>query len=265
LLANGQFPTRVKINLAGTNQPPSVGVSQPQPQPQTINTNFNVGQFHVGSRHLQQQLIGGGRFGIARPQTPSLPSSQPAQPSPSSQQAISFPSEDSTLSSLPLKSSSLNFIQSDFSPSSDYRSFSSSHSGFGSNPANVQFIDDSYRTSYRVRRSSLLKTKRDLVTLPNGSIVDDKSFDSEWYDGLASFGDDFLKQSLATPSKHSSIDEEIKEHDKEPAELEVEASQSYCNYCLIEPFESALVLSWKDAAKSRGILEAKSSTVCGDF
>jgi hypothetical protein len=265
LLANGQFPSRVKINLAGTNQqPPAVGL--PQPQPQTINTNFNVGQFHVGSRHLQQQLIGGGRFGIARPQNPSFPPSQPAQPSPASQQAISFPSEDSTSSPLPVKSSSLNFIQSDFSsPSSDYRSFSSSQSGFGSNPANVQFIDDSYQTSFRVRRSNSLKPKRDLVTLPNGSIVDDKSFDSEWYDGLASFGDDFLKQSLATPSKHLSIDEEIKEHDKEPAELEVEASQSYCNYCLIEPFDSALVLSWKDAAKNHGVLEAKSSTVCGDF
>jgi hypothetical protein len=258
LLANGQFPTRVKINLAG-NQQPNVG-GMPQPQPQTINTNFNVGQFHVGSRHLQQQLVGAGRFGI-----PTIP--RPQQPQ--SSQPISFPSNsDDSSSTLPQKSSSLNFIQSsEFSPS-NFQSISSSKSGFGSNPANVQFIDDSYPTSYRVRRSNLVKTKRDLVTLPNGSIVDDKSFDSDWYDGLASFGDDFLKQSLATSTskhRHSSLDDEIKEHDKEPAELEVEASQSYCNYCLIEPFESALVLSWKTASKSHGVLEANSQTLCGEF
>lgn len=255
MLANGQFPTRVKINFAGNNQQPPVvgGLPQPPQPPQTINTNFNVGQFHVGSRHLQQQLIGGGGnvFG----------SRLPSQP-------ISFPSSPVDSSpSIPKSSSSLNFIQSsEFSPS-NYQSISSSHSGFGSNPANVQFIDDSYPKSYRVRRSnldSLKKTKRDLVTLPNGSIVDDKSFDSDWYDGLASFGDDFLKQSLST-SKHSNLEEEIKEHDKEPAELEVEASQSYCNFCLIEPFQSALVLSWKEATKTHGVLEAKASTMCGEF
>lgn len=106
-------------------------------------------------------------------------------------------------------------------------------------------------------------TKRDLVTLPDGRIVDDKTFDSEWYDGLAQFGDDFLKQSFTKNDHH--LETELKEHDKEPAELEVDASQSYCNFCVVEPFESALVLSWKDASMSHGVLQAKASQYCGEF
>lgn len=286
---SGQFPSRVKINFAGGQQPV---IGQPTPQP-IVNTNFNVGQFHNGARHLQHQLIQGGGYVSQNSQPPpsfqsfgpNQPSSPPRFPTnePESPTAlpIRFPSSDSFSSSSPTRSpppSSLNFVQSSSRfPSSDfadikspnaYTSFTSSYNTFGSNPANVQFIDDSYPPpSSRVKRSNLdsLVTKRDLVTLPDGSIVDDKSFDNEWYDGLAQFGDDFLKQSFTKQHDHHNLDDEIKNHDKEPAELEVEASQSYCNFCLVEPFESALVLSWKDASKSHGVLEAKASQFCGEF
>lgn len=82
------------------------------------------------------------------------------------------------------------------------------------------------------------------------------------YDGLAQFGDSSFKQTL---TKRDNIEEEVKEHDREPAEGEVEAVRTYCNYCLIEPFQSALVIPWKAAIAEKGVLNAKASTTCGDF
>lgn len=82
------------------------------------------------------------------------------------------------------------------------------------------------------------------------------------YDGLAQFGDTSFKQTL---TKRDNIEDEVKEHDREPAEGEVEAVGTYCNYCLIEPFQSALVIPWKAAVAEKGVLKAKASTTCGDF
>lgn len=104
--------------------------------------------------------------------------------------------------------------------------------------------------------------KRDLITLTDGSLVDDKFFDSDWYDGLAQFGGNDFKNSLV---KHDNLEDEIREHDREPAEGEVEAVRSFCNSCLIEPFESALVIAWKNARAGIKVLKAKASKVCGDF
>lgn len=217
LLANGQFPSRVRINLA--TQP-----GAPDPQ-YTLNTNFVRGQFHTGTRNLQQQLLTGNvAQQTARPQT--------------------FPSTSNA----------------------DQSSFLSSFPSFGSNPANVQIIDEASLPDLRFKRKAEKagKTveKRDLVTLTDGSIVDDKFFDNDWYDGLAQFGSKGLKQSL---TKRGNLEDEIKEHDKEPAEGEVEAAGEYCNFCMIEPFQSALVLGWKSAVAGPNILKAKASTVCGDF
>lgn len=228
MLANGQFPSRVRINLAGAQQPE--GAPQPAPpQQQVINTNFVRGQFHTGTRNLQQQLLNG-NF------------AQQVQ----SQQTFASPP------------SAIRF-----SPSSGQNSFTSTYTGFGSNPANVQIIDEANLPNLRFKRqSSKTVEKRELVTLTDGSIVDDKFFDTDWFDGLAQFGDQGLKQSL---TKRANLEDEIKEHDKEPAEGEVDAVRAYCNHCLVEPFQGALVMSWKEAVAGKNVLKAKASTVCGHF
>lgn len=245
LLANGQFPSRVKINLAGVQSP----VSTPAP-PATINTHFNRGQYNIGARNLQQQLINGNALNHYQSQSQFGP--QPT-PLPQQQQAVSFPSS----------SSNIQF------PQNDGLTFTSSYSGFGSHPANVEIIDESQLPTIRFKRSSdknidaetkeQEKKKRDLITLTS---VDDKFFDTDWYDGLAQFGGSDFKQHL---KEHDNLEDEIKEHDREPAEGEVEAVRLYCNSCLIEPFESALVLPWKSAQPSSKVLRAKASKVCGDF
>ena len=251
LLANGQFPSRTKINLAGAQSPIST------PAPATLNTNFIRGQYNIGARNLQQQLINNNALHHYQSQSQFGP--QPT-PLPQQQQHI-FPSSQS--------SSSIQFPQNDALPS-----FTSSYSGFGSNPANVEIIDESQLPTLRFKRQlksddkttvdvaepkEQEKKKRELITLTE---VDDKFFDTDWYDGLAQFGGSDFKQHL---QQHDNLEDEIREHDREPAEGEVEAVRSYCNSCLIEPFESALVIPWKSAQPSSKILRAKASKVCGDF
>jgi hypothetical protein len=201
-----------------------------QPQTMTINTNFVRGQFHTGARKLQQQLL---NINFGQQQQQQQQSPRPAQASPGS--VVQFPNQPR-------------------------QTFTSTHGGFSSNPADVQIIDEADLPDFRFKRQT--KEKRALVTLTDGSVVDDKFFDSDWYDGLAQFGDQGLKQSF---TKRDNLEDEIKEHDREPAESEVEAVRAYCNLCMIEPFQSALVMSWKTAASSHGVLKAKAAMVCGDF
>lgn len=226
--------------MAGTQQQPEAQ-AQAQAQQFPANTNFVRGQFHTGTRNLQQQLING-NIRQQQQQQQQLRQGQRTRP------ILSAPSHSD-----PFQDSNLN-------------SFTSTYTGFGSNPANVEIIDEASLPDLRFKRASKsdkkVVEKRDLVTLTDGSIVDDKFFDTDWFDGLAQFGDQGLKQSL---SKHNNLEDEIKEHDKEPAEGEVEAVRSYCNSCLIEPFQSALVLGWKSASAGPNVLKAKASTVCGDF
>ncbi|XP_070499930.1 uncharacterized protein b6 [Chironomus tepperi] len=250
LLANGQFPSRVKINFAGGQSPAST------PAPATLNTHFNRGQYNIGARNLQHQLINNNAIHHYQSQSQFNP--QPT-PLPQQQQQINFPSSQPS-------SSSIQFPQNDALP------FTSSYTGFGSHPANVEIIDESQLPTLRFKRQTKSsdksvnvetkeqeKKKRDLITLTE---VGDKFFDTDWYDGLAQFGGNDFKQHL---SEHDNLEDEIKEHDREPAEGEVEAVRSYCNSCLIEPFESALVLPWKSAQPSSKVLRAKASKVCGDF
>lgn len=223
--------------MAGTQQQPE---AQAQAQQFPANTNFVRGQFHTGTRNLQQQLINGNIR--QQQQQQQLRQGQRSQP------IFSPPSHSD-----PFRDSNLN-------------SFTSTYTGFGSNPANVEIIDEASLPNLRFKRepksAKKVVEKRDLVTLTDGSIVDDKFFDTDWFDGLAQFGDQGLKQSLA---KRNSLEDEVKEHDKEPAEGEVEAVRSYCNSCLVEPFQSALVLGWKSASGGPNVLKAKASTACGDF
>lgn len=265
LLANGQFPSRVKINFAGVQSPVST------PAPATINTNFIRGQFNIGARNLQQQLINSNVLHGLQSQSQFSQQQQPTPlPQQHQQQFFSLPQ------SSPSSSSSIQF------PQNDALQYTSSYSGFGSNPANVEIIDESQLPTIRFKRQSKLdenkntaddvasvtsnadnkeqeKKKRELITFGD---ADDKFFDTDWYDGLAQFGGHDFKQHL---KEHDNLEDEIREHDREPAEGEVEAVRLYCNSCLVEPFESALVIPWKSAQPSSKVLRAKASKVCGDF
>ena len=195
-----------------------------------INTNFVRGQFHGGARYLQEQLINGNFQQRVQNQQSNIFSSAPSSPRP--------------------------HVLRENIP------FTSTYTGFGSNPANVQIIDEANLPNLRFKRKT--NAKRELIKLGDGSIVDDSGalFDSDWYDGLAQFGNNDFKQTL---TKRDNLEDEVKEHDKEPAEGEVEAVGEYCSYCLLEPFQSALVLSWKGAHAGPKTLKAKSSTICGNF
>lgn len=245
LLANGQFPSRVKINLAGVQSPVTT------PVPATINTNFIRGQFHIGARNLQQQLLNGNALNNhyqSQSQFSPQPTSIPQQQQQQQHQLFSSPAPNSKI----------QFTQN------DALQFSSSYTGFGSNPANVEIIDESQLPTIRFKRQLKAKDeekkKRDLITITDAD--DDKYFDSDWYDGLAQFGGNDFKQHL---KQHDNLEDEIREHDREPAEGEVDAVRLYCNSCLVEPFESALVMPWKSAQPSSKVLRAKASKVCGDF
>lgn len=217
LLANGQIPTRVKINLAGVNQ---------QEVP-TINTNFIRGQFNTGERNLQQQLIGGNFEQQSLQQARKLPP-------PSIFRGDSIKSNTVPLFSL--------------------------NTGFVGSPSNVQFNE---KPSLRFKRQSShqFSSHNDQLLV---SITDNENniFDSDWYDGLAKFGDKTFKQNL---SHRGNLEDEVKEHDREPAEGEVEAVKSFCNNCLVEPFENVLVLAWKSAKSAGDVLKAKTIPKCGDF
>lgn len=202
-LANGQIPTRVKINFAGT---------QPETQPMTINTNFVRGQFHSGDRILQEQLlnVNANRQVFAQ----GVPANAP-------------------------------FAQGV--------------------PANAPRFPLTYSSNIRFKRqlgSYKISDNQVLLGLPEGLHSDSSLFDSDWYDGLAQFGDVQLKQKL---TKRDNLEDEIKEHDREPAEGEVEAVRSYCNYCLIEPFQNALVIPWNTATNDKNVLKAVASSTCGEF
>lgn len=239
------------------------------PQPiQNINTNFIRGQFHAGARNLQTQLLTGnylqqlqsqGQFGSSQQPT-AVPSFTSSAINPTSSSVITFPQSPQQQQQQ----------QQSQPPSNDGAfSFSSTFTGFTSQPANIEIIDEADLPNLRFKRQNKKaatdeekKSKRGLVELTDGTIVDDNIFDTNWYDGLAQFGGNEVKNSL---TKHDNLEDEIREHDREPAEGEVEAVRMYCNSCLIEPFDSALVLLWKSATTSAGVLRARASKVCGDF
>lgn len=191
------------------------------------------GQFHTGNRILQEQLLAGNL--IHQSQQNAVPRS------------FSFPSP-----SAPAPSQISNG-----SPES-YSSFISF--GEDNQPHHIFKREEKKEA---VPADDKKVAKRDLVMLTDGSVIDDKYFDTEWYDGLAQFGGNDLKKSL---TRRDSLEEEIKEHDREPAEGEVEAVKSFCSKCQVEPFQSALIFAWKDIQVTlEHVLQAKSTDVCGEF
>lgn len=242
----------MRVNIAGVQSPEPLVASTPLP---SINTNFVRGQFNGGTRNLQTQLLNGNY--LQQLQSQSQFSAQPTVPtftSPASS-SIRFPSQQQQ--------------QQQSSGNNGAFSYSSTFTDFSQVP-NLEIIDESQLPDLRFKRQAVKskavddekKSKRGLVELTDGTIVDDKFFDNEWYDGLAQFGGNEFKQTL---TKQDNLEDEIREHDREPAEGEVDAVRQYCNSCLVDPFESALSIVWKSASPSAGVLKAKASKVCGDF
>lgn len=241
LLASGQIPTRVRINLANAGATPQSPVSSsgsdgtqiqvtdhsPQQQAITVNTNFVNGQINAGSRLVAQQLLNISPISKNRPPT-----------------AVNEPGRFHMLS----------------------------------NSANVQFIDEtethiqfkrhSEGTPNRKRKAASDKKlrKRGLVLLDDGSVVDDGLESSEAYNkfnSLADFGGQQFKHDL---NLKMTLEEEISTHDREPAEEEVKAVMAICSSCNPEPFQGAIVFAWKDVKEHmNNTLKGLSVGTCGNF
>lgn len=232
LLANGQFPSRVRINFAGATNDPQLPVQGLPSQlvggglaPSTLNTQFVNGQYHTGGRILSEQLLTGNLLKQVGP----------------SQATFSFP-RPTSYAAQPLGSYS-------------------SHILFKRN-------DDSSTDKKVIKREANDEkkiNKRGLVVLTDGSIIDDSLLDSEpfEFDGLAQFGAPAFKAHL---TKMMNIEDEIKEHDREPAEGEVNAVMALCSTCDTEPFEGALIMGWKNSrGRTIHALKAKTTGGCGQF
>lgn len=268
LLANGQIPSRVRINLAGQQTQEQSDFVNGQAIPvsgipsqlagnglQTVTTQFANGQFHPGNRIRTQQLLAG-----VLPTAAAVP--QPRQVPQPTGSVFTFPGSPAISSE------------------------SSSYINLGS-PANVQFIDEAGDSSHILfkRQNDKSKTvlkretaeakvdddskkvdKRALVMLTNGQIIDDSLLDQApfEFDGLAQFGAPEFKEYLTKMMETSN--EEVKEYDREPAEGEVMAVMNLCSYCEEEPFIGALVLAWKNVKIiMQHALRAKTQGGCGQF
>lgn len=244
LLANGQIATRLRINLAGAMNPEDqqqtlVPAAQNHA---TIGTQFVSGQFSPAERFISQQLVGSQ---VAAPQLPV----------PQARTIFKFPSDSSAPVSYSSVSDSGNVQYLDHSGSVAGR-----HILFKRNNKNEKVVQ---------KRSAIIAEKkhekRALVQLTDGSVIDDRviaenPFD---FDGLAQFGAPAFQEQL---NKQMDIEDEIKQHDREPAEGEVQAVLSLCSACDSEPFQGAIIFAWKNAkVQSKNALKGKSLGGCGEF
>ncbi|XP_022227355.2 LOW QUALITY PROTEIN: uncharacterized protein LOC111077391 [Drosophila obscura] len=231
LLASGQIPTRLRINLAN---PPSDGAAAPaagrcstaaakqqQQQGITFNTNFVNGQINAGSRLVAQQLLG-------------LPAKNgiPQQSTGSRFQMLS-------------NSANVQFIDE--------------------TETHIQFKRAAGAAAPGAAADEKKLKKRGLVLLDDGSVVDDgRDTDaSEIYNGLADYGGQQFKQDL---TQKMNLEEEISTHDREPAEEEVKAVMAICSSCHAEPFQGAIVFAWKEVQEHmNNALKGLSVGTCGNF
>lgn len=252
LLANGQINTRLRINFAGAQpQPGQPAAVTPIPgllpiQQPTISTLFNRGQFSPGERLVTQQL-----FGTRLKQGKTL------SPLPTSSAFGFQPSGPTSFTNIQ-DSSNVQYIdgtQDDID----------GHVVFKRHDAPAQ--RSKATKAKRETAADKMLTKRALVSLTDGSVIDDRDIAENAYDfdGLAQFGAIGFQEALTRP-KNSDIEDEIREHDREPAEGEVEAVLNLCSSCDIEPFQGAIILAWKDAKISvEGGLRGHSLGGCGQF
>lgn len=224
-------------------------------------TQFMSGQFSGAQRLVQQQF------------TMPPPTQSPAAPT----APVLFPREPQQAPSIP----------EPISPA-----FSSSSFVNLNNPANVQYIDDADPQNFgnhalfkrnennprrvvKIRKivkrepeanAEKVNKKRALIPLSDGSFVDDTNLADNGafvYDGLAQFGADDFQGNFAKPGD---IEDEIREHDRESAEGEVNAVLSMCSSCQTEPFIGAVALAWKTAKiQTENALKGRSVGSCGAF
>lgn len=248
---------RLNLNAAQPVQPQFFGGPQ---------TQFMSGQFSRAQQLVQQQ------FTVPPPTVSSTIA--PTAP-------VLFPQEPRQLPSIPQS------IGAPLTPSISSSSFVNLN-----NPANVQFIDDPSGTQtfgshvlfkrneniprkmIKIRRiikrtpltDKKINKKRALIALSDGSFVDDKNIADDTafvYDGLAQFGAGDFQEGLI---KQGDIEDEIKAHDREAAEGEVNAVLSLCSSCQIEPFIGAVAFTWKDAKiQPEHALKGRSVGSCGAF
>lgn len=250
LLANGQIISRVPLNLVPPqNGLPAQGIPSQLigQQHATISSSFANGQLNVGSRLLQEQLFNGNKFGQSQQQQPQQLHQQPQ-----------------------LQSINQQFGQNQGSFEDTFGGYSvDSLNQFGDNLKVVQqrSVDIKNQPKKREVTPSDEKklSKRGLVMLKDGSIVDDSLLQvTGLFEGLTQFGGSDFKEDAN--KKQNDLEDEIKEHDREPAEGEVQAVMSLCNKCAVEPFEGAIVLPWRELqTTTKNVLKALSTGSCGDF
>ncbi|XP_064540249.1 uncharacterized protein b6 [Drosophila montana] len=227
LLASGQIPTRVRINLAGsgpTQKPNGANAAEFQPQQQaiTVNTNFVNGQINAGSRLVAQQLLG------ISPISQSRPASEAGRFQMLSNSAnVQFIDETET---------HIQFKRDAATPTNDKK---------------------------LRKRGLVLLDDGSVVDDGLGSSSSSSSDEFSKYNGLADFGGQQFKQDLTLKM---TLEEEISSHDREPAEEEVKAVMGICSNCDPEPFQGAIVFAWKNVEEHmNNTLKGLSVGTCGNF
>lgn len=270
---NGQLSPRGLFNPAGPQNPPA-GQQQPQGPQSALPVQLAMAQPDFNSRFIQQQLL------LSFPQNQQVQQQQQQLSQQNLQQAQQFiqsnrqPQQQGPSPIQQLTSFQQIQQNSQQSPSFSFGGSSSGQAGpviynsVGNNPANVRFIDDS--SFLRRKRQSQDKklSKRGLVLQKDGSIIDDTLVTlPNFFDGLTQFGIQSFKVDQIEHTKDSDeLEEEIREHDREPAEGEVQAVMSLCSKCQVEPFKGALVMGWRDIkTTSQYALKALSTGSCGEF
>lgn len=263
VLANGQINTRLRINIAGAQPQPAAqpiavtpipGLSPIQP---TLSTFFTSGQFSPGNRLVSQQL-----FGTRLKQAKTLPTLPALQPLPTGSSFV-FPQPSSPASLATIQDSN-NFQYIDDLQGVDELD---GHIVFKRHDTVAKSTEPTKAVVKRQTDGEKTPIKRALVSLTDGTLIDDRDIAANAYDfeGLTQFGAVAFQEALTRP-KHSNIEDEIREHDREAAEGEVQAVLSLCSACDVEPFQGAIILAWKDAKITvEGGLRGHSLDGCGRF
>lgn len=206
------------------------------PQHATIGTSFVSGQFSPAERFITQQLVtnagpgGGGTF--------KFPA---ASPSPTAY-IIGGPS-------------GIQFA--------DQSQSNGQHVLFKRNSKGQAGKLLQKREASPAAAASRRHEKRALVQLQDGSVYDDGALGTYDFDGLAQYGAPAFQAQL---TKQMDIEDEIKMHDREPAEGEVQAVLEMCSVCAPEPFQGAIIFAWKDVkGLTKGALRGKTLGSCGHF
>lgn len=273
-MANGAVGDRLNLNLLDPQQAANI---LPTLQTQFFpgQTQFLNGQFSSVQRLLQQQFVPPAASSTPSPTAPVLFPQEPQQ-----QQPSSLPTALSSLSPTAFGSISNSFFNLN-NPNVQFvedpnaiQNFANSHTLFKRNEDNAKpkrikvkrIIKRSTVDTKASAKDEKVNKKRALVALSDGSYIDDKNLADApalLFDGLSQFGASDFQDGL---TRQGSIEDEIKEHDRESAEDEVKAVLSLCSACDVEPFIGAVVLSWKDAKiQPEHALKGHSVGSCGEF